>query len=64
MGMVNAVAAQTRRYQVRATASLAQIDEMISIGDEIWKNNVDTFKLCLVNLNEVIDQFVRRGERR
>jgi hypothetical protein len=63
MGMVNGVAAQTLRYQSKAvTAQGVQVRGMIPTGNEIWKNNVDTLKLCLVNLDEVIEQFARRGE--
>jgi hypothetical protein len=58
MGMVTGVAAQTLRYQAKAiTAQGVQVRGMIPTGNEIWKNNVDTLKLCLVNLDEVVEQF-------
>ncbi len=61
IGMVNGVAAQTQRYQIKAiTAQGVQIRGMIPVGNEIWKNNVSTLKLCLMNIDEVVEQFARR----
>lgn len=58
IGGVSAVAAQTLHYQAKAvTAEGVPVLSMISVGSEIWKNNVETLKLCLVNLDEVIERF-------
>jgi hypothetical protein len=65
IGMINGVAAQTRRFQARAGGKL---DDLLVAGGPgwaakpIWENNVDTLKLCILNLDEVVEQFAARGE--
>lgn len=64
MGMTNAVGAQTLRYQAKAVNTQGvQVRSMIPSGNEIWETNVDTLKLCLANLDDVIDHFNRRLKR-
>jgi hypothetical protein len=64
IGMIEGVAAQTHRYQTQAvTAQGVQVRGMIPAGNAIWQNNVETLKLCLFNLNEVIEEFNQRGQK-
>ena len=55
IGMVNGVAAQTRRFQSVATRDGVPIESMMVDGAPILRNNIETFKLCLMNLNEAIE---------
>jgi hypothetical protein len=56
IGMVNGVAAQTRRFQAVATNNGVPIQSKAAAGAPIWQNNVDTLRLCLMNLNEAVEQ--------
>jgi hypothetical protein len=63
IGMVNAVAAQTRRFQARTGGRIDAL--LVSSGvsvaaPAIWQNNVDTLKLCLMNLDEAVEQLAAR----
>lgn len=55
IGMINAVAAQTRRYQKAATIEGVPIQSKAEAGVPIWENNVRTLQLCLMNLDEFIE---------
>jgi hypothetical protein len=55
IGMVNGVAAQTKRYQRIATVNGAPIQSRMAAGVPIWQNNVNTLQLCLMNLDEFIE---------
>jgi hypothetical protein len=67
IGMVNGVAAQTRRFQARegspVNALLVHTRHSVA-ANSIWRSNVDTLKLCIMNLDEVIEQFTREGTRK
>jgi hypothetical protein len=54
VGMVNAVAAQTRRYQTEATSNGVPILGKAAAGMPIWQNILATLRLCLMDLGEVI----------
>ena len=56
IGMVNGVAAQTRRFQAVAISGGVPILGKAAAGMPIWQNNLATLRLCLVNLEEVIKQ--------
>jgi hypothetical protein len=55
IGIVNGVAAQSRRYQAAATTNGVPINSKRAAGVAIWNNNVKSFRLCLVNLEEIIE---------
>jgi len=55
VGIVNGVAAQTRRYQAAATVNGVPIQSKAGAGLQIWRNNVSSLDLCLMNLNEFIE---------
>jgi hypothetical protein len=54
--MVDAVAAQTRRYQTVAISNGVPILGQAAAGMPIWQNNLGTLRLCLMNLDVVIEQ--------
>jgi hypothetical protein len=56
IGMVNGVAAQTRRYQAVAISDGVPILGKAAAGMPIWQNNLATLRLCLTNLDEVMKQ--------
>jgi hypothetical protein len=57
IGMVNGVAAQTRRYQAVAISSGGvPVLGKAAAGGPIWQNNLATLRLCLMNLDKVIKQ--------
>jgi hypothetical protein len=56
IGMVNGVAAQTRRFQAAATVNGVPIQSRAGVGVPIWQNNVSTLQLCLMNFDEAIDR--------
>ena len=56
IGMVNGVAAQTRRYQAVGISEGVPILGKAAAGGAIWQNNLATLPLCLKNLDEVIKQ--------
>jgi adenine-specific DNA methylase len=56
VGMVNGVAAQTRRYQAIGMLEGAPVLSKSGIGLGIWRNNVKSLGLCLMNLDEAIEQ--------
>jgi hypothetical protein len=56
IGMVNGVAAQTRRYQAVAISGGVPVLGKAAAGGPIWQNNLATLRLCLTNLDEVIKQ--------
>jgi hypothetical protein len=56
IGMVNGVAAQTRRYQAVAISDGVPVLGKAAAGGPIWQNNLATLRLCLMNLDEVIKQ--------
>jgi hypothetical protein len=56
IGMVNGVAAQTRRFQsVTTTRDGVPIQTGMADGEAIWQTNIETLKLCLMNLEEAIE---------
>jgi hypothetical protein len=59
--MVNGVAAQTRRFQAVATYNGVPIQSKMAAGAPIWKNNIETLKLCLINLEEAIERIHNFG---
>jgi hypothetical protein len=57
IGLVNGVAAQTRRFQaIGVMHNGAPIQSRVSDGASIWANNVNSLRLGIVNLNEVLEQ--------
>jgi hypothetical protein len=56
IGMINGVAAQTRRYQAVAISNGVPILGKAAAGMPIWQNNLATLRLCLMSLDEVIKQ--------
>jgi hypothetical protein len=55
IGLVNGVAAQTRRFQAVGMAHGAPILSKMADGHPIWENNLDTLRLGLMNLDEVVE---------
>ena len=57
IGMVNGVVAQTRRFQsVATTRDGVPIQSRMADGEPIWQTNIETLKLCLMNLEEAIER--------
>jgi hypothetical protein len=54
IGIVNGVAAQSRRYQAAATTNGVPTNSKRAAGVMIWNNNVKSYRLCLMNLDEAI----------
>jgi hypothetical protein len=57
IGLVNGVAAQTRRFQsVGIDPVGVPIQSRMADGDLIWANNLDTLRIGIANLDEVLEQ--------
>lgn len=57
IGLVNAVAAQTRRFQaIGVMHNGAPSQSRASDGASKWANNVNSLRVGIVNLNEVLEQ--------
>jgi hypothetical protein len=56
IGMIRGIAVQTRRFQAAGTTQGVPINSKIPAGTAIWKNNVGAFQLCLMNIDEAIEQ--------
>jgi len=56
IGMVNGVAAQTKRFQAVATVNGVPIESKKAAGIDIWKLNLVTLRLCLMNLDATIER--------
>jgi hypothetical protein len=56
IGLVNGVAAQTRRFQSVAMYGGVPMSSKIADGIPIWANNVDTLRVGVMNLDEVLEQ--------
>jgi hypothetical protein len=61
VGMVNGVAAQTRRFQSVATVNGVPIQSKMATGALIWQNNIGALQLCLMNLDEAIERIQNMG---
>lgn len=64
VGMIRGIVVQTQRFQavgvttvhVQGVTQLYRLPNKAAAGAEIWKNNVGAMKLCLMNLDEAIEQ--------
>jgi hypothetical protein len=61
VGMVNGVAAQTRRFQAVATINGVPIQSKMAAGAQIWQNNIEALQLCLMNVDEAIERIQNMG---
>jgi hypothetical protein len=55
IGLVNGVAAQTRRFQALGIRDGVPVESMRANGNHIWAGNVSSLHLALVDLNEALD---------
>jgi hypothetical protein len=61
IGAVNGVAAQTLRFQREAMdRNGSVIQSLLPAGIPIWQNNINTLKLCIMNLDEAIERIATR----
>ncbi len=56
IGMVNGVAAQTRRFQAVAIKDGVPVISKAAAGQPVWENNLRTLRLCVMNLDGVLKQ--------
>jgi hypothetical protein len=54
LGMLNGVATQTMRFHRICNDQAAPPKERLAKGQGLWRNNVATLRICVVNLQEVI----------
>ena len=64
LGMINGVAAQIRRFNAICDAQGIAMIQRATAGGELWENNAAAYRICLINLAEVIaDLNPRQVER-
>jgi hypothetical protein len=56
IGAVNGIGAQTRRYQAAGTLNGVPVESERKAGLGVWENNISALKLCVMNLDEAIEQ--------
>jgi hypothetical protein len=58
LGIINGVATQTRRFIETCDVKQIPLHKRKEVGTGIWEDNVEAYKLSLVNLDKVIDNFI------